>query len=1329
MTHDSTATPRPVRLHVSHSWGGGIARWLADFARADAGHTNLLLRSVGDRNQAADSLELVTPDDVNRPLLRWPLPAPIAATVVTDAAYRTILDDVISLLGVRQILVSSLIGHSLDVLDTGLPTVVVQHDFYPFCPALFIHFGAVCTRCDAGRLTDCLQHNEHNVFWHSAAAADWLSLRPAFAARLAQPHVRWVAPSASVHRHLGQLDAELAALPCRIIEHGLDAALFPRRPLPLPSTGKLRLLVPGRLAPHKGQALLLEALPLLRPHAELILAGAGRFGDALAGEPGVTIIPDYRLDELGSLLDTVRPDAALLLSIVPETFSYTLSEFRALGVPPIATRIGAFADRIRDGEDGWLAEPSATDLAEVVADLAANRARIAAVAAHLAVQPLRSTADMVRDYDALVPLPERCDPPAVALALRLVTELAASRSAELAARAEATAQQGHRDYADEARRQAQADVERIRQALTAAERAAARASESYRIAVHQRQQVEEAMRAAVDTLHEIADFQRHELTALRNSTSWKLTAPLRTAITLLRQLRPSPGSLLGLPQRWRELMAAERQAEPPVAEIQVPGASPTSQPAGVQERYISHVLANPVGSRGHFVDERNGAAVASRLRAIAFYLPQYHPIPENDVWWGRGFTEWTNVSRAVPQFPGHYQPRLPGELGFYDLRLPEVQARQVELAKRYGLSGFCFYYYWFSGRRLLERPLEQYLAHPEFDLPFCVCWANENWTRRWDGRDDEVLMRQLYREEDEAAFIEALLPLFRDPRYIRVDGRPVLLVYRADVLPDAQRAVRTWRKTCHAAGVGDPLLLMVQFGASDPRPFAFDGAVEFPPHVPHVRLDPAAMEVVNPNYEGIICDYGAVAEEVCQREAPDYPWFRGIMPSWDNEARRPGRGTVFHGSTPELYSRWLRHVAEDTDTRHAGEEKLFFINAWNEWGEGTYLEPDRRWGYAYLEATAGVLADFPSHPRRGIAIFLPDAQAGGNALFGLALARGLTDELDCEVHVLLGADGPLRADLAAVAAVHDWHALVPEARHDSARQLYVHGVTEAFCLTGAAGPTASILAAAGLRCVGLVRELPGYDAAMDEGAAALVDAAATLVFPSQWLADQFAANHPAAAGKTFVRQPPAISGPLADAARAEARAALRARHQLADRTRLVLGVGRADARKGIDLFAQAAGIACRDRHDIRFVWLGSQDDGEMARHARLIGPLVANGQLIFAGQADAGPYLAAADLFVSSSRQDPCPNALFEAIAAGLPVVTFDLGGYAEWLTDDLADRVPPGDVEALAQAVVNRLDAGESERRQRAASARTYADQRLQASDYCRDLLDPVGQSRGETP
>ena len=188
-------------------------------------------------------------------------------------------------------------------------------------------------------------------------------------------------------------------------------------------------------------------------------------------------------------------------------------------------------------------------------------------------------------------------------------------------------------------------------------------------------------------------------------------------------------------------------------------------------------------------------------RLIAFFLPQYHPVPENCAWWGRGFTEWRNVAAAQPLFRNHYQPHLPADLGFYDLRLPEIRQAQAELARRYGIGAFCWYHYWFNGRRILERPFNETLASGQPDFPFCLCWANENWTRAWDGGSREILLEQNYSDEDDIAHFHALLPAWRDPRYLRQDGRPVFLVYAASKMPDPLRTTRRWRELARAHGL------------------------------------------------------------------------------------------------------------------------------------------------------------------------------------------------------------------------------------------------------------------------------------------------------------------------------------------------------------------------------------------------------------------------------------------------------------------------------------------------------------------------------------------------
>lgn len=344
------------------------------------------------------------------------------------------------------------------------------------------------------------------------------------------------------------------------------------------------------------------------------------------------------------------------------------------------------------------------------------------------------------------------------------------------------------------------------------------------------------------------------------------------------------------------------------------------------------------------------------VKLIAFYLPQFHPIPENDYWWGRGFTEWTNVTRARPKFSGHYQPHLPADLGFYDLRLAEARQAQADLARRYGIFGFCYYYYWFNGKRLLHRPLDDVLKSGQPDFPFCICWANENWSRRWDGRESEILLAQHHSDEDDLAFIRAVAPIMCDQRYIRVNGRPLLLVYRIELLPNATRTSSIWRDECHRVGIGEIYLACVRsFGAiSNPTINGFDAAVEFPPHERAV-LSKIPPDNVSPEFRGLIYDYAETAKNYIQAPIPEYPFFRAAMPGWDNTPRRQNDGHIFFNSTPDTYFAWLSHIIDQTRKFNSPGERLVFINAWNEWAEGNHLEPDQLTGHSFLEATLSAL--------------------------------------------------------------------------------------------------------------------------------------------------------------------------------------------------------------------------------------------------------------------------------------------------------------------------------------------------------------------------------------
>ncbi|AOW19505.1 glycosyltransferase WbsX family protein [Urechidicola croceus] len=365
-----------------------------------------------------------------------------------------------------------------------------------------------------------------------------------------------------------------------------------------------------------------------------------------------------------------------------------------------------------------------------------------------------------------------------------------------------------------------------------------------------------------------------------------------------------------------------------------------------------------------------------KIKPIALYLPQYHPIPENDKWWGKGFTEWTNVVKARPKFVGHYQPHLPSDLGFYDLRLEESRLAQEALAKEYGMFGFCYYHYWFNGKRVLNEPLDRKLQNPKEDFPFMLCWANENWTRAWDGNIEDVLLKQDYSEKDDRKHIKFLISYFKDERYIKVNGKPFFIFYKPDLFPDMARTITIFREEAKKENLELYLGCFERWIGMDKKQMQeldFDAIIEFQPlsksmHLFNAKkltqkqeLKPNLLNRIkskiqkkfsfrsdNKKNNDLVVNYKEFIDFDIQNSNPNvYP---GVCPMWDNSSRRIGQNsTMFINNSPEYFKYWYQQKIKKTNFEDL-EDSFIFINAWNEWAEGNHLEPCHKWGKAYLEA-------------------------------------------------------------------------------------------------------------------------------------------------------------------------------------------------------------------------------------------------------------------------------------------------------------------------------------------------------------------------------------------
>ena len=352
----------------------------------------------------------------------------------------------------------------------------------------------------------------------------------------------------------------------------------------------------------------------------------------------------------------------------------------------------------------------------------------------------------------------------------------------------------------------------------------------------------------------------------------------------------------------------------------------------------------------------------AQIRFIAFYLPQFHPIPENDVWWGKGFTEWTNVAKAKPLFKNHIQPNIPADLGFYDLRLPETRIAQADIAYKHGIEGFCYWHYWFSGKRILERPFTEVLKSGKPDFPFCLAWANESWSGIWHGTPNKILIKQNYPgKQDYIDHAVSLLDAFADKRYIKVDNKPLFIIYKPLEIPDISTFIEVFQETAIKHGL--PGLYICGFTDSiifDPKQYYLDAIIysgfnqiffkKF-----YVQKNKFFINKLKNLFLHKLFDYPIrrYTYKIASKIWMNYPWFDYnyypvVFPNWDNSPRTGKKGVIITESTPDLFRQHVQQAINRIADREA-EKKIIFIKSWNEWAEGNYLEPDIRYGSKYLK--------------------------------------------------------------------------------------------------------------------------------------------------------------------------------------------------------------------------------------------------------------------------------------------------------------------------------------------------------------------------------------------
>ncbi len=705
-----------------------------------------------------------------------------------------------------------------------------------------------------------------------------------------------------------------------------------------------------------------------------------------------------------------------------------------------------------------------------------------------------------------------------------------------------------------------------------------------------------------------------------------------------------------------------------------------------------------------YEDEELFALPELDVKPIAFFLPQFHPFEENDKFWGKGFTEWTNTTKALPVFQGHYQPRLPGELGFYDLRLKEVLKRQVELAKRHGIYGFCFHHYFFDGKPIMRIPVDHMLENKDIDFPFCLHWANEPWTSKFDGgiEKGEVLLEQNHNPQDDIAFFKYIEPALHDSRYIKIKGRPLLLIYRPSLFPNFKKTVKRWQECAVKSGLNSLYLVIVETGferVKSPTEWNCDAAVEFPPH--HARTKPHKEELnySTNQFEGLVYDYDQVVSGSKERSEPPYKLFRGIFPDWDNTARRK-ESTIFYGSTPHRYQKWLENLCQYTQKSFTKDERFVFINAWNEWAEGAYLEPDRKYGYAYLNATTRALKSLSSRKVGSTRILFisHDANFSGAQLILNNLLKWIKEHSQITIKIICGSGGEMVNRFQEYGDTIIFDTLKDSqisTKHLTERLFdFCEGKPDLIYLNSVgSGKMIDSLKEMDVPIITHVHELQNsIEVYASDYIEDIIQHTDHFIACSNAVANNLVDNYNVTSDKiNTIYEFIDITHEKTQLNHEKQK--LREALDIEADKLIVFGSGFGLFwRKGADLFIEIAKSLLKlGVEDFHFYWLGELDEGyshekygTWKQQLKKIEAYGLSNYVTFLGRKNnVFDYYSTGDVFILPSREDPYPLVCLEAASCQLPVLCFkDAGGMPDFVEADAGFVVPYEDVSGMAKKI-----------------------------------------------